>query len=85
MARRKSKKRNTSKDIHVVLLIVISIILGILIYTKSGYIGENLTPVLRWFDRMGKVCSANSNINAWNISSTWRRRNRQLYEKTYPI
>jgi hypothetical protein len=74
MARRKSKKRNTSKDIHVVLLIVISIILGILIYTKSGYIGEKLTPALRWFNRMGKICFTDRNINAGYIFSTWWRR-----------
>jgi len=55
MARRKAKKNTTDINIKVVLLIVISIILAILIYTKSGYIGENLTPVLRRINRLGKI------------------------------
>ena len=44
---RRSKRKNKSKlDLQVVTLIVASILLAILIYTKSGYIGENLSPVL---------------------------------------
>ena len=44
---KRSKKQATKNiDIQVILLIVVSIILAILIYTKSGYIGENLTPFL---------------------------------------
>ena len=62
--RSKQKQKTTKIDIQVVLLIVISIILGILIYTKSGTIGENLTPFLRWFNRMGKIYPT-----TWNISN----------------
>ncbi len=44
---RRSKKKNKSKlDLQVVTLIVASILLGVLIYTKSGYIGETLSPIL---------------------------------------
>jgi len=44
---RRSKKKNRSKlDLQVVTLIIASILLGVLIYTKSGYIGEQLSPIL---------------------------------------
>lgn len=44
---RRSKKRNKSKlDLEVVILIVASILLAVLIYTKAGYIGQNLSPIL---------------------------------------
>lgn len=48
MARgKRSKKKNKSKlDLQIVTLLLASILLAILIYTKSGYIGENLSPVL---------------------------------------
>ena len=49
MARRKTKKTQKftkNKDMQVVTLILLSILTGILIYVKSGYIGENLSPVL---------------------------------------
>ena len=45
MGRRKKKQRN-NLDIQVVILFVISIVLGILIYGKPGYIGQNLIPHL---------------------------------------
>ena len=47
MARAKRKKQ-TGIDINVavVIMILISILLAILIYTKSGYIGEHLSPML---------------------------------------
>lgn len=44
--RTKKQQPKSNIDIQVILLIVISIILAILIYAKSGYIGENLTPFL---------------------------------------
>ena len=44
--KRSKKKNKTILNIQVVALIVASILLGILIYTKSGYIGENLSPIL---------------------------------------
>ena len=41
-------KRNTnsSKNISVVLLIILSILMAVLIYGKTGYIGEHLSPIL---------------------------------------
>ena len=53
--RKKGKQINKNKinaDIAIVLMIVISILLAVLIYTESGYIGEILSPMLGrtlWF------------------------------------
>lgn len=41
-----TKHANVSADIKIVIMIVLSILLAILIYTESGYIGENLSPML---------------------------------------
>ncbi len=48
MAKRgkRSKKRGLDINVAVVFMILISILLAILIYTKSGYIGEHLSPIL---------------------------------------
>ena len=47
MARAKRKKQNNIDiNIAVVGMIFISILLAILIYAKSGYIGEHLSPML---------------------------------------
>ena len=43
---RRSKKKSNKLDLQVVVLIIASILLGVLIYTKAGYIGETLSPVL---------------------------------------
>ena len=44
---KRSKKKNKSLiDAQVVILILASILLGVLIYTKAGYIGETLSPIL---------------------------------------
>ena len=44
---RRSKKKNRTKlDLQVVTLIVASILLAVLIYAKTGYIGETLSPIL---------------------------------------
>ena len=45
---RRSKKRNKRKtlDIQVAALVIAGILLAVLIYTKSGYIGETLSPIL---------------------------------------
>ncbi len=40
------KRKAPNKNISVVIMIIISILLGILIYQKTGYIGENLSPIL---------------------------------------
>ena len=72
MAKRKSKKKvdTTGTNIQVVLLVVVSIILAILIYTKSGYIGENFTPVLRWINRMGKIYCTNGDLYTCHVFSS---------------
>ena len=50
MAKRGRKKKSKAKvnniDIAVVGMIVISILLAVLIYTKSGFLGETLSPAL---------------------------------------
>ena len=49
MAKRGRKAKKTSKfdiNVAVVFMFLISILLAILIYTKSGYIGEHLSPIL---------------------------------------
>ena len=46
-SKNKSKKyNNTSKNISVVVLIILSILMAVLIYGKTGYIGEHLSPIL---------------------------------------
>lgn len=53
---KRSKKTLTSNiEFQVVSLIILSILLAILIYTKSGYIGENLSPILRRISRLDKI------------------------------
>ena len=57
------KKYNMNADVAIVLMIVISILLAVLIYTESGYIGEILSPMLRrnlWFYEIHY-----SNWNIW--------------------
>ena len=50
MARTTKKKKKQQKgidiNIAVVLMIIVSILLGVLIYSKSGYIGQTLSPIL---------------------------------------
>ena len=47
MARGRKKKTETRKlNITVMVLIVLSIILGVLIYTQGGYLGDKLSPAL---------------------------------------
>lgn len=43
---RRAKKNKIDINVAVVFMILISILLAILIYTKSGYIGEHLSPIL---------------------------------------
>ena len=45
-SKNKSKGYNERKNIFVVILIVLSILAAVLIYGKTGYIGENLSPIL---------------------------------------
>ena len=44
--RKKTKKKDVGIDLQVVILIVISILLGLIIYVQSGYLGETLSPVI---------------------------------------
>lgn len=44
--KRSKKKNRTILDLQVVTLIIASILLTILIYTKAGYIGQTLSPIL---------------------------------------
>lgn len=44
--KRNKKKNRTMLDLQVVTLIIASILLTILIYTKAGYIGQTLSPIL---------------------------------------
>ena len=44
--KRSKKKYRTMLDLQVVTLIIASILLTILIYTKAGYIGQTLSPIL---------------------------------------
>ena len=44
--KRAKKKNRFDINVAIVFLILISILLAILIYTKSGYIGEHLSPML---------------------------------------
>lgn len=47
MARRsKKKKQNLDKNIAVVFMLLLSVLLAVLIYSNSGYIGEHLSPML---------------------------------------
>ena len=49
MAKRGRRAKKTNKfdiNVAVVVMVLISILLAILIYTKSGYIGEHLSPML---------------------------------------
>ena len=48
MARKKAKRaiKKHNKDLQVVSLLLLSILLAILIYVQSGYIGEHLSPML---------------------------------------
>ena len=42
----KTKKYDARKNISVVVLIILSILMAVLIYGKTGYIGEHLSPIL---------------------------------------
>ena len=42
----KKKQKKSNLDVAVVVMIVISILLAVLIYAESGYIGEHLSPML---------------------------------------
>ena len=61
--RYKKRKKTASKiDLAVVGLIVLSILLAVLIYSKSGIIGLKLNEILRWNVWNNAVC-----IASWNF------------------
>ena len=60
--RYKKKKKASNLDIAVVTLIVLSILLAVLIYTKSGVIGIKLNEILRRFNGNNAICASNWNI-----------------------
>ena len=39
-------KNNIRKNIYIVFLLILSVLLAVLIYGKTGYIGEHLSPIL---------------------------------------
>ena len=43
---KKTKSNQTSKNIHIVVLMILSVLSAVLIYGQAGYIGEHLSPVL---------------------------------------
>ena len=45
-SKNKKSTNNMSKNIYVVGLLILSILLAVLIYGKTGYIGEHLSPIL---------------------------------------
>ena len=44
--KRSKKKQTDNLNLQVVVLIIFSIVLGVLIYTKAGVVGEYITPFL---------------------------------------
>ncbi len=44
--RSRKKKNNVDKNLIVVVMIIVSLLLCVLIYTKSGWMGEHLSPTL---------------------------------------
>ena len=47
MAKKGRKKQpKVSIDIAVVIMLLVSVLLAVLIYTKSGFLGEHLSPAL---------------------------------------
>lgn len=61
---RKYKKRKKAEklDVAVITLIVLSILLAVLIYTKSGIIGLKLNEILRWNDGNNAICTSNRHV-----------------------
>ena len=59
---KKRKSTATKADIAVVVLIVASILLAVLIYTKSGIIVLKLNEILRWNDRINAICTSSRNF-----------------------
>lgn len=59
---KKRKSTATKADIVVVVLILASILLAVLIYTKSGVVGQKLNEILRWNDRNNAIHTSSRNF-----------------------
>lgn len=59
---KKRKKTASNLDIAVVTLIVLSILLAVLIYTKSGVIGIKLNEILRRIDGNHAIHTSHWNV-----------------------
>ena len=59
---KKKKKATSNLDIAVITLIVLSILLAVLIYTKSGVIGIKLNEILRRTDGNHAI-----HTSCWNV------------------
>lgn len=58
--RYKKRKKTASKiDVTIITLIVVSILLAVLIYTKSGVVGLKLSQILRRNDGDYAICTSN--------------------------
>lgn len=59
---KKRKKTANKLDVAIVALIAVSVLLAVLIYSKSGIVGLKLNEVLRWNVRYYAIC-----ITSWNF------------------
>ena len=59
---KKKKKAASNLDIAVITLIVLSVLLAVLIYTKSGVIGAKLNEILRRNNGNYAICTSNWNF-----------------------
>lgn len=60
--RYKKRKKADRIDVQIVTLIVLSILMAVLIYTKSGVIGAKLNEILRWTNGTNAIC-----VTTWNV------------------
>ena len=60
--RYKKRKKADRIDVQIITLIVLSILMAVLIYTKSGVIGAKLNEILRWVNGSNAIC-----ITTWNV------------------
>lgn len=59
---KKRKKTANKLDVAIVALIAVSVLLAVLIYSKSGIVGLKLNEVLRWNVRYYAI-----RIASWNF------------------
>lgn len=67
--KKKQEPKGMSIDLAVVTMIIMSILLGVLIYTQSGYVGKMLSPMLGRSYWNNKIYNSNRNICNSNIFS----------------